>query len=257
MEDERTLEDYRAWGTVYLVLPLRGQTVSTAPVCVRLNGLQLMSRWRTFKLVVNVMFPPPQVPAPAPVAQSHALVIGVGSYEHAPPLTASVPDATAVADLLSSRGVLVTSLLDVNNKELKDAFFAFVATLTEGCVAILYYAGHGWMVNRTLRDPKHYLLGTDTINPSGDDEIIGAAVMAGGLALIDVCQCARMLCSASKVMPVLGGHDGRYQQARGFGQSHYALRRVPVCFLLRERIHVACARIAPALPLYYCVCGRT
>lgn len=115
---------------------------------------------------------------PAPTRQYHALVIGNTWYDHLPCLwRTSALCAEAVARVLFTSGVKVTQLIDVRSESLSYYYMRFVRTLTEDCVAIVYFAGHGWEVQHTPRVCKHYLLGIDATWPSRTEDVLSNATL--------------------------------------------------------------------------------
>ena len=82
-----------------------------------------------------------------------ALVVGMDNYSGGglPPLTNSVKDALAIAELLESAGVKVTVKLNLTIDEFKAATDEHIASLNEGDISILFYAGHGHMLKNMQR----------------------------------------------------------------------------------------------------------
>jgi uncharacterized caspase-like protein len=77
---------------------------------------------------------------------SHAVVIGIDSYQHVRPLTGAVRDAKSVAAVLTKRGFAVTTLLD--RQSTRAAISELLADqlpnkLGEQDRVLVYFAGHG------------------------------------------------------------------------------------------------------------------
>jgi len=81
-----------------------------------------------------------------------ALVIGMDKYGGGlTPLKNGVNDAYAMAAKLESAGVIVTVVINVTIDGLKAETDKYVASLNEGDVGLLFYAGHGTMFKNTQR----------------------------------------------------------------------------------------------------------
>lgn len=78
-----------------------------------------------------------------------ALVIGIGSYAHAPGLVNPPNDARAIAEQLEKLGFEVDLKLDLDNRALAGALRDFGIRTPEADVALIYYAGHGVQVDGT------------------------------------------------------------------------------------------------------------
>lgn len=72
-----------------------------------------------------------------------ALVIGMGNYQHLPPLQNTLADARAVAAQLEEIGVDVTLSLDAPREELLATLRDFAFRVETADLALIYYAGHG------------------------------------------------------------------------------------------------------------------
>jgi hypothetical protein len=77
-----------------------------------------------------------------------ALVIGNSAYTHTSPLKNPVNDAKAIGSTLGSTlqqlGFEVTTLLDVNQRQMEQALRRFGSRLRDqNGVGLFYYAGHG------------------------------------------------------------------------------------------------------------------
>ena len=85
-----------------------------------------------------------------------ALVIGNAAYVHCPKLKSSINDAEAVAKTLKDLGFKVILVKDATRQRMIEAIGQFGAKLTDDCVALAYYSGHGMQV-----DGVNYLLPVD------------------------------------------------------------------------------------------------
>ena len=108
-----------------------------------------------FFLVIGLI-PSVLVQAIADNSDRHALVIGVGDYNHLPSLDNPVNDATAIASTLRELGFNVTLLTDVSRTEMLGGLAQFTSTLNKDSISLFYYAGHG-----IQHDGKNFLLPAD------------------------------------------------------------------------------------------------
>ncbi|MEM1178601.1 MAG: protein kinase [Acidobacteriota bacterium] len=80
----------------------------------------------------------------------HAVVIGNNGYSQLPQLESAVIDAQAVADVLERRyGFTVTLVENADRKTLMNSIRAATEDLTGRDNLLVYYAGHGALVNRS------------------------------------------------------------------------------------------------------------
>jgi hypothetical protein len=80
-------------------------------------------------------------------AMAHvALVIGNGAYEQGAEFVVAnaASSALAVGQRLSALGFGVTLVQNAAKEDMQAAFPPFLATLSPGCSAVVYYCGHGW-----------------------------------------------------------------------------------------------------------------
>lgn len=91
-----------------------------------------------------------------------AFVVGNGVYAHAEGLAAA-QDANTLTALLRDRapGAPVACVTNADNAGLGAGFRSYLGSLSDGCVALVYFGGYGWRV-----EGKHYLLGVDTPLPT-------------------------------------------------------------------------------------------
>ena len=85
-----------------------------------------------------------------------ALVVGIGTYAHAPELLNPPRDARAIADRLRDLGFDIDLKLDLDNRALAGALRDFGVRAANADVALVYYAGHGVQV-----DGSNYLVPSD------------------------------------------------------------------------------------------------
>jgi hypothetical protein len=105
------------------------------------------------------------LPAMAQAAQRIALVIGNSSYRPGYELRNPVADARAIARNLSDLGFTVTVVMDSDLATAQRALDAFVPDGIAAEAALIYYAGHGAMING-----RSFMLPTD-FSMSNFDEI--------------------------------------------------------------------------------------
>ena len=85
-----------------------------------------------------------------------ALVIGNADYQYGPKLKNPVNDAVAIADVLKSLDFKVILLTDATKRQIVNAFNEFGEKLTDDCIALAYYSGHGIQC-----EGQNYLLPVD------------------------------------------------------------------------------------------------
>ena len=119
-------------------------------------------RFKTAALALALLS---SMPAFAEAAQRIALVIGNSAYRPGYELRNPVADARAVAQNLSALGFTVTVVMDSDLATTQKALDSFVPDGIEAEAAIIYYAGHGAMING-----RSFMLPTD-FSMSNFDEI--------------------------------------------------------------------------------------
>jgi len=92
-------------------------------------------------------------------AQRVALIIGVSKYEKVPALANPAKDAKLVQATLQKLGFQVTVLTDPNRIQLLEGLGAFETAAKDSDAAVIYYAGHGAMI-----DGVNYLLPKDAVS---------------------------------------------------------------------------------------------
>ncbi len=76
--------------------------------------------------------------------QRYALVIGNGAYDRGLVLERAGACAVAVNARLTGLGFVTKLAKDLGRRDLKAVFDRFLDTLSPGCTAVVYFAGHGW-----------------------------------------------------------------------------------------------------------------
>ena len=94
-------------------------------------------------------------------AQRVALIIGVSKYDKVPALVNPAKDAKLVQATLQKLGFQVTVLTDPNRIQLLEGLGAFENAAKDSEAAVIYYAGHGAMI-----DGVNYLLAKDAVSTS-------------------------------------------------------------------------------------------
>jgi uncharacterized caspase-like protein len=84
-----------------------------------------------------------------------ALVVGLGAYTYAPNLPNPARDATAIGSSLDDLGWVVTTLTDLDHKEIAKAVADFAPSAAAAEQAVFFYAGHGMQI-----DGHNYLVPT-------------------------------------------------------------------------------------------------
>ncbi len=90
---------------------------------------------------------------PLATADSVALVIGNGAYQHAPALSNPPNDANMIATTLEGLGFRVFRGMDLNREEMERALRNFAKALKGAEAGLFFYAGHSLQV-----EGKNYLL---------------------------------------------------------------------------------------------------
>jgi hypothetical protein len=103
-------------------------------------------------------------------ANRKALVIGNDQYRNVNKLVNARADAKAVATELGRLGFKVTTLLDLNEREMKLAVREFKARVEGGDEVLFYYAGHGVQLGNA-----NYLLPVD-IKGDNEDQVKDEAI---------------------------------------------------------------------------------
>lgn len=94
-------------------------------------------------------------------AQRVALIVGVSKYDKVPALTNPAKDAKLVQTTLQKLGFQVTVLTDPTRIQLLEGLGAFEEAAKGSDAAVIYYAGHGAMI-----DGVNYLLPKDAVSTS-------------------------------------------------------------------------------------------
>ena len=132
--------------------------------------------------------------APAWAEQRVALVIGNGSYAHAPSLANPLNDAADIGAALERLGFEVTSIENADGETLRRGLHEFKRAASVSDVAVLFYAGHGIEVDR-----RNFLVPVDARLQSDDDvefetvplELVSRAVEGARelrLIILDACR---------------------------------------------------------------------
>ena len=135
--------------------------------------------------------------------QRVALVIGNGSYAHAPSLANPLNDTTDIGAALDRLGFKVTRIDNGSRAELWDGLqkFSFAASASE--MAVVFYAGHGIEV-----DKRNFLVPVDARLLSDADVEFEAVPMWSSRRCRWICSPARWPCPAhpraTRTHPALG-----------------------------------------------------
>ena len=123
--------------------------------------------WRPMRLLARIIFALVAIALSASLASAQriALVIGNSSYRPGYELRNPVADARAVSRILSDLGFKVTTVMDTDLATAQRALDAFVPQGIAAEAAVIFYAGHGAMVNG-----RNFMLPVD-FSMSSFDEI--------------------------------------------------------------------------------------
>jgi TPR repeat protein len=124
----------------------------------------------TMALIVNVALATAALAAPRV-----ALVVGVSQYDKVPSLANPAKDARLVQQTLQKLGFQVTVLTDPNRSQLIEGLGEFETAAQGSEAAVIYYAGHGAMI-----DGVNYLLPKDAISTT-KSALTGSAVESARL----------------------------------------------------------------------------
>ncbi|CAH2604042.1 SUMF1/EgtB/PvdO family nonheme iron enzyme [Rhodovastum atsumiense] len=149
-------------------------------------------------------------PAAAQQQGRIALVIGIGTYQNAPPLTNPVNDARDIGDALRRLNFDVEELYDPDFRTLTRGLRAFGIRAQRAEAAVVYYAGHGVQV-----DHENYLLPADARLERERDLLyealplslmLGEVAQAGriGIVLLDACRNNPFVERIARSMPLAG-----------------------------------------------------
>jgi formylglycine-generating enzyme required for sulfatase activity len=139
-----------------------------------------------------------------------ALVIGIGSYQHAPHLNNPINDARVIGDSLRRLKFDVTELYDPDFRALNSGVREFGIRAASADVAVVYYAGHGVQVDR-----ENYLIPADAkLERERDllyeamplDRLLGEVSQAThiGIVLLDSCRNNPFIERVSRSMTIAG-----------------------------------------------------
>lgn len=127
------------------------------------------------------------------VGSKQALVIGNGLYRNGPDLKNPVPDARAISGQLEDLGYAVTHFENLALSEMSTALAAFSRQLGPHDTVVVFFAGHGVLVDGTT-----YLMPTDALMRDQHDLITAFPVneildvlrsdLRAGVVLIDACR---------------------------------------------------------------------
>lgn len=131
-----------------------------------------MMRWAAVfaAVVINVA-----TASGALAAQRVALIIGVSKYDKVPALANPAKDAKLVQATLQKLGFQVKVLTDPNRTQLIEGLGEFEETAKGSEAAVIYYAGHGAMI-----DGVNYLLPKDAVS-TNKSALTGTAVESARL----------------------------------------------------------------------------
>jgi formylglycine-generating enzyme required for sulfatase activity len=132
--------------------------------------------------------------APQRAERRAALVVGIGTYQHAPKLANPVNDARAVGEALRRLNFDVDEAYDADFSRLTHALRAFGIKAAQADVAVVYFAGHGVQVAH-----ENYLLPADALLERERDlvyETLSLDLFLGeisqarklGMILLDACR---------------------------------------------------------------------
>ncbi|WP_293452144.1 caspase family protein [Phenylobacterium sp.] len=136
------------------------------------SSRRLRGRWGA--VVVAVVINAAAVPS-AWAAGRVALIVGVSNYEKVPKLANPAKDAKLVQQTLQKLGFKVTMLADPDRLQLLETIGNFEAEAQDADAAVVYYAGHGAMI-----DGVNYLLPKDAL-ASNKTALLGTAIEASKL----------------------------------------------------------------------------
>ncbi len=163
----------------------------------------------------------PQPPLPPPPPPKFALLIGINSYAEEHRIPNALLSACELARRLRALGFKVTYEPEVSHVPMKAALDAFLATLTPGCTAVLYFCGHGWqsgVAGDCLLLPSDF----DWVEPSGACPVRSRLrrvnwVVVQRCISVALCQHSILLTLCADTCVSLGDWLGRARLAMGPG----------------------------------------
>lgn len=105
-------------------------------------------------LLLTLLLPSPSLPAEQEARV--ALVVGIGSYAHAPQLGTSARDAQAMAEALGRLGFKVDLVLDPDFRQLGTTLREFGYKAADSDLTLIYFAGYGLQI-----DGQNFLVPAD------------------------------------------------------------------------------------------------
>lgn len=103
--------------------------------------------------------------------ESYALIIGASNYNNGWPVLAGVmKDIAEIKDILEDQGFSVTTVIDPNLMELRDAYRNFINKhgLDAENRLLIYFAGHGHTIRTAYGEEMGYIVPVDAPNPNKD-----------------------------------------------------------------------------------------
>jgi hypothetical protein len=121
-------------------------------LAVEFAALDRRGRSATYRLLIAVSAEKKIRIRPEDFGVYHALVIGNNAYRHLPRLSTAVSDARGIAELLQRKyGFRVELLLDATRYDILAALNRYRKNLTQQDNLLIYYAGHGELVEENQR----------------------------------------------------------------------------------------------------------
>jgi len=108
---------------------------------------------------------------PVTVASKRALIIGNGTYQHQDRIPQALNDADDMKTTLTGLGFIVTVRKDLATlDDLNREVYSFINTLKKDDLALVYYSGHGGMV-----DGENYILPLNYARPALPRQVVQRA----------------------------------------------------------------------------------
>ena len=156
----------------------------------------------------------------------YALVIGIGDYDHLPPLSKPKSDAAAMQDVLQTNNHFEVTLLNkgVTREKLRDALETLLLKRGKNSDVLIYFTGHGFTAGEDEDEAQGYLATQDCrIEIEGKrvlsarrgfsfqalNKLIAKAELSSLVMLLDCCHSGSFIESA-QARETLGALNTRY-----------------------------------------------
>ncbi len=194
-------------------------------VAMEFVALDKQGQRASYRFMVSALAEPKMEVKPQDFGAYYALVIGNNGYKHLPRLSTAIGDARDIADLLRRKyGFKVELLLDATRFDILAALNRYRKTLTQKDNLLIYYAGHGELVEENQRG---YWLPVDADSDSDVNwlpnyqitDILNITAATQVLVMADTCYAGAMTRSAHTQLETGKTAEERYNWLRTIAQK--------------------------------------